>query len=100
MQGGYYLVTGLWPLLHFPSFTAVVGPKPDRFQTQVAGALFAAIGLTLLAGEPGSRTARVLSGATAVSAIGMTTAYRRQLPDVFWGDAALEAVFLTRALRG
>jgi hypothetical protein len=98
-QGAYYLVTGLWPVVHFRSFTVVAGPKPDRFQTQVTGALFAAIGLTLLVGEPASRATRVLSGASAAAAIGMTTAYRRQIRDVFWADAAVESVFLARALR-
>ena len=29
VQGSYYLVTGLWPLVHLASFEAITGPKVD-----------------------------------------------------------------------
>jgi hypothetical protein len=29
LQGAYFLVTGVWPLVHMPSFLAVTGPKTD-----------------------------------------------------------------------
>ena len=35
IQGGYYLLGGLWRLLHARSFEHVAGPKPDQFQTDV-----------------------------------------------------------------
>ncbi|HEX5597899.1 MAG TPA: hypothetical protein VFX61_18080 [Micromonosporaceae bacterium] len=98
LQGGYYLVTGVWPLLHFRSFTAASGPKPDRFQTQVAGALFAAVGLALLGGERGTRGSRLLSGGVAAAALAMESAYRRYLPRVFALDAALQSMFLAAAV--
>jgi hypothetical protein len=97
LQGGYYLVTGLWPLVHFRSFTALSGPKPDRFQTQTTGALFAAIGFALLVGEPATRGMRTLSGGTAVAAIGAELAYRRYLPRVFALDGVLQAACLAVA---
>jgi hypothetical protein len=28
-HGGFYLLTGVWPLVHMPSFLAVTGPKTD-----------------------------------------------------------------------
>lgn len=99
LQGGYYLATGLWPLAHFRSFTALSGPKPDRFQTQATGALFAATGLALLAGGPATRGLRLLSGATAGSALAMEVAYRRYLPRVFLLDAVLQSAFLAVALK-
>lgn len=98
LQGGYYLVTGLWPLVHFRSFTALTGPKPDRFQTQATGALFAANGLALLAGEPATRGMRLLAGGTAAAALAMELAYRRHLRRVFLLDAVLEGAFLLRNL--
>ncbi|NJC68578.1 hypothetical protein HC031_02395 [Planosporangium thailandense] len=99
-QGGYYLVTGVWPLLHFRSFTTVAGPKPDRFQTQVAGALFAAAGLALLAGRPLETGTRVLSGATAAAAMLMDLAYLPRIRKIFLAEACVEAAFLAAALRG
>ena len=99
LQGGYYLMTGLWPLAHFRSFTALSGPKPDRFQTQATGALFAATGLALLTGDCATRGLRLLAGATAGSALAMEVAYRRYLPRVFLLDAVLQSAFLSAALR-
>jgi hypothetical protein len=98
-QAGYYLVTGVWPLVHFRSFTAVAGPKPDRFQTQVTGALFAAIGLALLAGDPRETGTRVLSGATAAASMLMELAYLPRIRKIFLAEACIEAVFLAAALR-
>jgi hypothetical protein len=47
-QGIYYVVSGAWPLLHFPSFEAVTGPKRDRWLVRTVGLLAAVIGLTLV----------------------------------------------------
>jgi len=39
VQGAYFAVTGLWPLIHMPSFLAVTGPKTDLWLVQIVGAL-------------------------------------------------------------
>src|SRR5687768_18441525 len=44
-QAGYYGITGLWPLIHLPSFEAVTGPKTDDWLVHMVGLLAAAIGL-------------------------------------------------------
>lgn len=36
MQGTYYLLTGLWPLLHIESFQRVTGRKTDNLPTGLA----------------------------------------------------------------
>jgi hypothetical protein len=47
-QGLFYVVTGLWPVIHLRSFEAVAGRKRDRWLVQTTGALIAAIGVSLL----------------------------------------------------
>lgn len=101
-QGWYYLIGGLWPLLHWCSFVRVAGPKPDRFQTEVAGVLFAATGAALLAdsaaGSP-STAARVL-GAAAGSGVALAEfRFRRSLRAIFRADAVLNAGFAAAAAR-
>lgn len=49
VQGGYYLVTALWPLFHMPSFVAVTGPKTDLWLVRTVGLLITVISLPLLA---------------------------------------------------
>jgi hypothetical protein len=47
-QGAYYLVTGLWPLLHIRSFMAVTGPKTDVWLVKTVSLLLSAIGADLI----------------------------------------------------
>jgi hypothetical protein len=103
MQGWYYGIGGLWPLLHFRSFEAVVGPKPDRFQTEVTAALFVAVGAALLAGraeDHPSRPVRLLATSCAVGTAFVDWRHRRQLRPLFLAEAALEGLFVIGALSG
>ena len=43
----YYLITGLWPLLHIDSFMAVTGPKNDIWLVRMVGLLAASTGLCM-----------------------------------------------------
>jgi hypothetical protein len=47
-NGIYYLVTGLWPLLHISSFMFVTGPKTDLWLVKMVGLLAASTGVCLL----------------------------------------------------
>ena len=39
IQGIFYVVTGLWPLIHMPSFLQVTGPKTDLWLVRTVGVL-------------------------------------------------------------
>lgn len=100
-QGWYYVIGRAWPLVHFRSFEAVAGPKPDRFQTEVTAALFVAVGLVLLAGARRPAAAPVTRTLAVTSALGVAALdwrYRRDLRRVFRLEAALEAAFAGAAL--
>lgn len=47
-QGGFYLITGLWPLLDITSFMAVTGPKTDTWLVRTVGLLIASTGAVLI----------------------------------------------------
>jgi hypothetical protein len=74
-QGGYYALTGAWPIAHLDSFEAVTGPKSDVW--------LVAIGMAL-----------------AFAAIDVVYVARGVLRAVYLVDAALQAVFVALALRG
>jgi hypothetical protein len=44
LQFAYFVITGVWPLVHMPSFLAVTGPKTDLWLVRLVGALIAIIG--------------------------------------------------------
>jgi len=48
LQGLYYFSTGIWPLLHMPSFVWVTGPKTDYWLVRMVALLIVSISLALL----------------------------------------------------
>lgn len=92
MQGAYYLVTGLWPIVHFASFEALTGPKRDRWLVRTVGLLAAVIGLTLLRRPAESRQLADLS-AGAFAAADVMAVGAGQLP-TFLVDAGGEAALV------
>ena len=99
-QGWYYLLFGSWPLVHFESFEAVSGPKPDRFVTEVTSALYAVIGATLLSdlrkGAP-TATGRRLAGLSSLVSAALIARHRPEIRPVYLADAALQTSFALAA---
>jgi hypothetical protein len=109
IQGAYYLATGVWPLVHMPSFLAVTGPKADLWLVQTVGALIAVIGLTLLVAACSGRITweAILLGAGAALALGAVDVIfvtGDVIPPIYLADAGPEGVFalwwLAVAVRG
>lgn len=48
LQGVYYTITGLWPLVSMETFLAVTGPKTDLWLVRTVSMLITTIGLALL----------------------------------------------------
>ena len=46
-QAAYFLVTGIWPLLHIRSFERITGPKVDRWLVKTVGALVSVVGAVI-----------------------------------------------------
>jgi hypothetical protein len=106
VQGTYYVLTGVWPLVAMWSFELVTGPKTDDWLVRMVGLLAASIGLTLLAAARRRRVTpevRLLAVASALSfaAIDLVYALTGRISAVYLLDAAVElllaaAVGLTR----
>jgi energy-converting hydrogenase Eha subunit E len=95
-QGVFYVVSGLWPIVHLPSFEAVTGPKRDRWLVRTMGGLIAVVGATLIASafERPRASARVLGVASAL-ALGGGAAYyaaRGRISKIYLADAAVESL--------
>lgn len=99
-QGGYYLITGIWPLLHMRSFEAISGPKTDRWLVKTAGVLITAIGATLLIADRRERAATpeatvlATGSAAGLMAIDVVYASKRRISSVYLLDAAAELALI------
>ena len=95
VQGGYYLATGLWPLIHLASFEAITGPKVDDWLVRMVGLLAAVIGATLLVAARQGTCARetcvlALGSAFAFAAIDVWYALQGRISPVYLVDAVAE----------
>jgi hypothetical protein len=99
IQGGYYLLSGLWPLVHMDSFERVTGRKADRWLVRTVGALAVAMGSGLLQAARRGYLPRELKTVTQLAAAGFVavevpTALRGRISPIYLADAALEVGFL------
>jgi hypothetical protein len=93
VQGGYYVLSGLWPLLSMTTFEAVTGPKSDDWLVHTVGTIIIAIGLTLVTasvkGQVGAPVVLLaISGAAGLAAIEFWYVLR----GVIWPIYMLDAV--------
>jgi hypothetical protein len=103
-QSAYYGLTGIWPILHLPSFEAVTGPKIDDWLVHMVGLLAAAIGVVL-----GVATARhrvrspevvllAASSAAAFAAIDLRYGLTGHISPVYLADAGVQVCLIAGLL--
>jgi hypothetical protein len=108
VQGVYYLLTGVWPLVSIETFQRVSGRKTDHLVTgreadhwlvMTVGVLITAIALTLLVAawrrrRPAEVAVLAVASAVALTAIDVVYVAREVIPPIYLVDAAAEVVFL------
>jgi hypothetical protein len=105
LQGVYYIITGLWPVVSIYSFELISGPKTDDWLVKMVGLLAASIGLALLFAARGMRPSvegYVLGIASALSFIAIDVYYvlNGTLLEVYLLDALLEICIVVMLLAG
>jgi len=105
LQGVYYIITGLWPVVNIYSFELISGPKTDDWLVKTVGLLAASIGLVLLVAARGARPSAegiVLGIASALSftAIDVFYVLDGTLLEVYLLDALLEVCIVVLLLGG
>jgi energy-converting hydrogenase Eha subunit E len=102
VQGTFYVLTGMWPLVSMRTFEAVTGPKVDDWLVHMVGLLAAVIGVVLLVALRSGRVTSellLLSGgaATAFAAIDLRYGLEGRISPIYLADAAAELMFLAIA---
>ena len=95
VQGIFYVVIGVWPLVSIRSFERVTGPKTDRWLVKTAGVVITDIGaaLTLAALRRSvTREIQLLAVSSAFSLAGIDVIYvaRKRIAKVYLLDALAE----------
>ncbi|MFC6999389.1 hypothetical protein [Rufibacter roseus] len=94
-QGIFYALTGIWPLVHMPSFLAVTGPKNEVWLVEVVGVLVLAVGAAFITSalsktEEKSMEVLGLFSALGLGAMDVRYATHDVIRDVYLLDAAVE----------
>ncbi|GHA80588.1 hypothetical protein [Pontibacter akesuensis] len=93
LQGLYWLVTGIWPFVHLPSFLWVTGPKEDIWLLYTVSVLITVIGGVLLAAGLRKHVTQEIKWLGIASAAGLTgidVYYATN--DVIWDVYLLDAI--------
>jgi hypothetical protein len=96
LQGGYFLATGIWPLLSRRSFERLTGPKADFWLAQTVGVLVTGIGAVILVAERRRRMTPeiellALVSATGLALVDVAFVARNRISKVYLLDALAEA---------
>jgi hypothetical protein len=99
IQGGYFLVPSIWPLIHMPSFLAVTGPKTDLWLVRTVAVLLTVISLTFLTAAYRKEYQPAIGVLALGSAAGMAVidvyyALQDRIWDTYLIDAAGELAFI------
>lgn len=99
VQGIYFFVTGLWPLLSMKTFLMVTGPKTDLWLVKTVGMVLAVIGAVLILAQVNAEINSpviVLAVGSALSLILIEFIYvaKRVIPAIYLGDALVEIVLI------
>jgi len=97
LQGAYFIITGIWPVLGMESFLLATGPKQDTWLVEMVGLLSASIGLTyIVAALRNGRLPFVLGYAAAVSFLFMDVVYvaKDVIARVYLIDAFVQLAFI------
>jgi hypothetical protein len=99
LQGAFWALTGVWPLVHMPSFIWVTGPKTDLWLVRTVGILITVIGLVLLSAGVRKHVTGEIKWLGIGGAAGMAFIdFYYSLNDVIWNiymlDGVLEIIFI------
>src|SRR5436190_13051253 len=95
LQGLYYVLTGIWPLVHLRSFLAITGPKTDVWLVRTVGCLIAAIGASLLTAAaercfPNALVVLAAGTSAVLAAVDIIFVFRGRISRVYLLDAGPE----------
>ena len=98
-QGIYYMVAGVWPVVHIDSFQAVTGDKTDLWLVKTVGLLIAVIGAAVFAARRRPMVSPEIfllaAGSAAVlGAVDVLYALRGVISKLYLLDAVPEAVLV------
>lgn len=95
IQGWFYLLTGLWPIISIKTFELVTGPKQDKWLVKTVGLMIACSGIIFISMSD-TKVALTLAILNAITLAGVDIFYvwKKVISRVYLWDALVELVFV------
>jgi hypothetical protein len=99
VQGIYFFVTGVWPLVSMKTFLMITGPKTDLWLVKTVGVILAVIGVVLIAAQVNAEINTSIMILAIGSALGLAIVEfiyvaKRVISPVYLGDAFAELILI------
>jgi hypothetical protein len=99
VQGLYFFISGVWPILSMRTFLKVTGPKTDLWLVKTVGLILAVIGLALVYAQINGKinTSVILLGmgsAVSLAIVEFVYVAKRVISPIYLGDAAVELILI------
>lgn len=100
-QGVFYVITGLWPIIHLRSFERITGRRREGWLAKAMGGMITAVGAALIVGSLESKAPRSLrvlgmGSALALGLADLVFATRgRKAQKAYLADAVAEGAAFT-----
>ena len=99
VQGIYFFVTGVWPLISMRTFLLVTGPKTDLWLVKTVGVILAVIGLVLIVAQVNGEVNTpiiILSigSGLALAIVEFIYVAKRVISPIYLGDAFAELILI------
>ena len=99
VQGIYFFVFGIWPILHMRSFLKVTGPKTDLWLVKTVGIILAVIGIVLIDAQLKAQIntsiiSLAIGSALSLAIVEFIYVAKRVISPIYLGDAFLELLLI------
>jgi hypothetical protein len=99
VQGVYFFVTGIWPLLSMKTFLMITGPKTDLWLVKTVGMLLAVVGAVLILAQVNreintSVITLAIGCALSLALVDIVYVAKRIISLIYSGDAVVELALI------
>lgn len=99
VQGLYFLVTGIWPLLSMKTFLLVTGPKTDLWLVKTVGLILAVVGAVLVLAQVNAEIntpviVLAIGSALSLALVEVVYVAKRVISPIYLLDAFVELILI------
>jgi hypothetical protein len=99
VQGIYFFVFGIWPIISMSTFLKVTGPKTDLWLVKTVGLTLAVIGLALIVAYVNAEISTSLvilavGSALSLAVVEFVYVAKRVISPIYLADAAVELLLI------